>query len=202
MEKNTGTRRPKTNSPAKRKSLISRVKAEVDASVQGVRQILGSLRNTIPPPRDIVIVVAVTGVSFTFGFFVGRGVQQSVLPGEFVSIQEIDIHGTSSRLADATEDPARQDIAAGLPSEGADAGGNEKDAPPASEKDVPPTSMPVADIGVVGPVPTETREVKSEAPSRESVASTKEKMIMPVQGRVVSGFGWRKQCLLKVLRRQ
>jgi len=208
MERNTGTRRPKTNSPAKGKSLVSSVKAKTNASVQRVRKALGSLRRTVPPLRDIVTVVAITVGTFALGFFVGRGTRQSLLPGDFVSIQEVDIHGTSSRLADATEGLTRQDITTELPVEGEGATGNgkdtaatnekdttamkEKDAAATKEQDAPLTPTLVADTGVVGPVPTKTPEVQLEAPRRETAAPTKENMIMPVQGRVVSGFGWRK----------
>ena len=195
MERNTGPRRPKTNSPTKRESLVSSVRAKFNASIKRVRQVLGGLGNTVPPLRDIVIVVAVTGVTFTFGFLVGRGTRQSVLPTDFVSIQEIDVHGTSSLLADSTEDLAPQDARGGLPVDGEGAievTGSEEDALLTNQKGAPATPVLVADTGVVGPVPTKTPEAQSEVPRRESVASAKEKMIMPVQGRVVSGFGWRK----------
>jgi murein DD-endopeptidase MepM/ murein hydrolase activator NlpD len=41
-------------------------------------------------------------------------------------------------------------------------------------------------------VPAPSSPVKPETPKREVPAPTQEKMIMPVQGRIISGFGWRK----------
>ena len=193
MERNAEKRRPKTNSPSKRKDLVSSVKAKLDASARRTREFFVSLRNTIPPLRDIVILVALTVIAFASGFFVGRGTTQPALPGGFVSIQEIDIHGTSSRLADltVTEDVIPQDIATYQIAEGEDSTGNEDDTTE-KKKEATATTVPDKDMGVVGPIPTETPEVKPETHRGESASPAKEKMIVPVQGRVVSDFGWRK----------
>jgi murein DD-endopeptidase MepM/ murein hydrolase activator NlpD len=193
MERNAEKRRPKTNSPSKRNDLVSGAKARFDASVRRTREFFVSLRSAVPPLRDIVILVALTVIAFASGFFVGRGTTQPALPGDFVSIQEIDIHGTSSHLADVTgtEDVIPQDIATYQTADGEPTGGNE-DGVTLKGKEATASTVPEKDTGVVGPVPAETPEVKSEVRPRESAVPTKEKMIMPAQGRVVSDFGWRK----------
>jgi murein DD-endopeptidase MepM/ murein hydrolase activator NlpD len=189
MERNAGKRRPETDSPSWKKTLVSNVKARLDASTRRAREIFVSLRNTTPQLRDIAILVTLTVIAFASGFFVGRGTMQSALPGEFVSIQEIDIHGTSPHLTDVTEDVIPQGIITGQSAEGEGAEG-EDTAKIETEKEVMQVSAD--DKGVVGPIPAQTEEVKSGPRRAESVSSIKEEMIMPVQGRVMSGFGWRK----------
>ncbi len=184
MERNAGKRRPQSNSPAKRKSLISSATATLSAGIKWTHGIFGNLRNAIPPLRDIVIVIAITTITFAFGFVVGRGTVQSVLPSDFVTIQEIDIQGTGSHLADVTEDPGLKDI---------DTSQIAKEEAVTEIEDAPIIQVADANTGVVGPVPTKTPEVKSESPPPQRIASIKkEEMIMPVQGKVVSEFGWRK----------
>jgi murein DD-endopeptidase MepM/ murein hydrolase activator NlpD len=181
MEKNSG------------RSPVSCVKARFDRGVERARRILVSLRSNIPPIRDIVVLVALTVISFASGFFVGKGTMQPALPSDFVSIQELDIHGTSSRLADApvTEDVNPEDNGVHQISEGKDTTRNEEDTI-GNEKEAVSTTVQNKDIGVVGPVPAKAPEVKSDVSHRESAPVAKEKMIMPVQGRIVSDYGWRK----------
>jgi len=87
-------------------------------------------------------------------------------------------------LADVavTEDVIPQDIATYQTADGEPTGGNE-DSAALKEKEAPASTVPEKDTGVVGPIPAETPEVKSEARPTETAAPTKEKMIMPVQGR-------------------
>lgn len=184
MERNSGKRRPETSSQGAKKSSVSGIKTRINSSAKRVNQIFSSLKNTVPPLRDVLVVVAVTAMTFTLGFFAGRGIRQSVLPGDFVSIQEIDIQGTSSSLADVTEDFVPQDIPTRQIAEA--------EATPGVERDTTAPRVPDKDTGVAGPAPTEEPEAKSQAPRSESAVSTPETMVMPVQGRVISDFGWRK----------
>ena len=193
MEKNTGKRRPKTSSPTRRESLVSNVKSKLDASVQRVRAILPSLKNTIPSLRDITILVALTVIAFASGFFVGRETQEPMLPGDFVSIQEIDTQDTSSLTARVPEDIVRQDTGAVRIPETEGAMRKEGESQDVPGKETIATQAFTGDTGVVGPVPAKAPEVKQETPRQETAApTTGEKMILPVQGRIASGFGWRK----------
>ena len=180
MERNAKKRQPGTDSPSKTKSLVSVVGTKFGAGARRTREFFAGLRSTIPALRDIVILVALTVIAFASGFFVGRETTQPALPGDFVSIQEIDIQGTSSHLADVTvtEDVIPQDIATYQTADEEPAGGNE-------------------DAGVVGPIPADAPEAKPDVPLRESTPREStppagEKMTMPVQGRITSEFGWRK----------
>ena len=153
-----------------------------------------SLQNNVPPAKDIVVLVVLTIISFSSGFFVGKGTVQPMVPKDFVSIREIDV-GVDKNIT--FQDPETCKVA--------DKKGTEKNENKDLIKDDKLKeihAVPVAvkdrdkDAGVVGPVPV-TRKVKSEVVPKETVQPSIEKMIIPVQGRIISEFGWRKHPVFK-----
>ena len=156
----------------RKKSLLSKVTTALNAHMKGFRKAFRNMGKTLPPIRDIVATISITVIAFAAGFFVGTRTQQPVLPRDFVTIQEIDVHGTSPSLADSEEEVVQKDT--------------EAQAIPASRE---------VDTGVVGPVPSAAspaEAVKPQPSQPRKVAPSREEMIMPIEGRIASNFGWRK----------
>jgi len=158
MERKAKKRQPGANSQSKIKALVSAAKTRFHAGIKKVRKFLVSLKGGFPPLKDTIVLIILTVIAFASGFFVGKESIQSVLPGNFVSIRELDMD-----IA-VTEDVKSKDIPASQTAETVE------------RKPATVSAVPATDKGTI----------------RESPPPVTEKMIMPVQGRIISGFGWRK----------
>ncbi len=160
------------------KKLVSRAAALAARVGRAGRRLLARAM----PPREAMAIAAAAGLAFGVGVAYGRATARVPLPlpGGFVSVERIRV--------DATGAPAGSPSAsAGATSTSPTSAASPVSSVPSASPSSSASSASSASAPSVGARPSSA--ASAPAPAASSATET---LVLPVQGRIVSGFGWRK----------